>query len=154
MLKRVPFRKEHFDLLEPKEDEETLFHYNTFSKNDMYRQALETGATMFTFFSDDKVIMIVGGYRTTPSTAELILYASRYFDANMIRCIKELRKMMTVDRDEFIPADICRLEINVNMAFPELIKWATKGINFTPVGVRHKFGLARQDDYLLLERVL
>lgn len=154
-IRMEKFKAEHFKKLKPRNDPETMFHYNIFKDNQQYVKLLESYGSIYSFFNkDNEIVMIAGGYVTTPNTGELLLYAGRFFEDNMIQCIKILRKMITTDRDSFIPAHICRLEMNCNMAFPKIIRFATKGMKFSPVGIRHKLGIERQEDYLLLERIL
>ena len=100
------------------------------------------------------ILAIVGGYRTMPGTAELLLCPSRYFDRNVLQCLRVLKKVLTEQRDEIIPADVYRLEMNCNLSYPEIVNFGIKGMKFNIVGVRHKFGTEKQEDYILLEKVL
>lgn len=158
MLSKFDFK--HLDLFEPRQDPETLFNYNAFINSPEYRIFLKENAHLFTLFytipatKKEVILAIVGGYRTMPGTGELLLCPSRYFDRNVLHCMKVLRKVLGEDRDKYIPADVYRLEMNCNLMYPEIVKFGTKGMKFDIVGVRHKFGIDKQEDYVLLEKVL
>lgn len=158
MISKFDFK--HFDKFEPRQDSETLYNFNMFLANPAYKKFLQQNAHMYTIFytipstKKEVILAIIGGYRTAPGTAEMLLCPSRYFDRNVLQCMKILRKVLGEDRDKYFPSDVYRLEMNCNLSYPDTIKFGTKGMKFDVVGIRHKFGAEKQEDYLLLERIL
>lgn len=155
-----PFKFQHYNNFEPREDRETQYNYYRFIGNPEYKPFINANVQMYTMFhtiptTKKQVILgFFGGYRTMPGTAEMILCPSRYFDRNVLQCLKVLRKVISEERDKYIPYDVHRLEMNCNLEYPEMIRFALKGMKFNTVGIRHKYGAEKQEDYLLLEKVL
>ena len=156
----LKFKYKHLQEIETRQDEETTANFRDFINNPVYKDFLLSQAQLYTLYhtiptTKKRVILcIFGGYRTAPGTAELTLVPSRYFNRNVLKCLKVLRCMIHEKRDEFFPGDVYRLEMNCNLKYPEIVNFGIKGVKFDIVGIRHKFGFQQQEDYILLEKVL
>ena len=153
------FKYTHLSMIEPREDSETSFNFKHFVSSPAYKDFVNNQMQLYTLFhtlpsGKEVILCIFGGYRTLPGTAELILIPSRYFNRNVLKCLRVLREFIGSKKNEYIPADINRLEMNCNLAYSDIVKFGTKGMKFDIVGIRHKFGFEKQEDYLLLEKVL
>jgi hypothetical protein len=151
------FNLTNINKFKPREDEETRYNFDNFLANPEFKKFLTINAELYKLTKEingkEETLCLFGGYRTMIGTAELLLCPSIYFDRNVLACIRELRK--AIDTRKYIPADIHRIEINCKLEYPAIINFAIKGLRFSSVGIRTRFGAGRtKDDYLLLEKIL